>query len=236
MMNPPRHACRGRPMVCPGPCNPLKAHHHHHHHRHHRQKPDVTSVAASEEDVFSLPEEFDPILLLKFLKLDTPGTSATSADDTSISRASSLTRITLIKTSSVPKTSQPDETTDAAILRRILSRGKLEMFGEPSTGTGEPTIAPKTILYPKIVKIPAHQIPRTLNGAECIIAEGLNGPTAIRMSSFFLSLTMLAIYAGIHVLLAVITWRTPAYQFFVSSQICGALAFLMWHITGTILI
>jgi len=232
-------------MVCPGPCNPLKAHHHHHRRRHHRQKPDVTSVATSGEDI-ALPEEFDPILL-KSLKLDTSGTSATSMDDKSISRASSLIGIAVIKISSVPKTS-PNETTDAASLRKILSRGKLEMFEEPSTKTSEspgkiePTIAPKTILHPKetIVRTPVYQTEpitsKTLNDAKCIITERLNRLTAIRASPFFLSLMIFAIYTGIHILLAVITWRTPAYQFFASSQICGALAFLMWQITGTILI
>lgn len=243
-MNPPRHACRGRPMVCPGPCNPLKAHHHHHHHRHHRQKPDVTSVATSGEDAFSMPEEFDPILLLKSLRLDIPDTSVTSTDDKSISKVSSLIRIALIKTSSVPQTSQSDETTDAAVLRKILSQRKLEMSGEPSTRMSKPpgkiesTIAPKAISHPKgtIVKVPAHQIPKTLNDAKCVITAGLNKLTAIRVSPFFLFLMIFAIYAGIHLLLAVITWRTPAYQFFASSQICGALAFLMWRLTGTILI
>lgn len=223
-------------MVCPGPCNPLKAHHHHHHHRHHRRKPDVTSVTTSEEDIF-LSEELNPILLLKSLKLDTPST--TSIGDKSISMTSSLTKITLIETSTVAKTS-PDEASDAPILRKILSRRELKTFGEPSTRAGEIEPTKGTISPPKGAKAPARYrgLPRTLNDARCIIAEGLNGArlTAIKMSSFHLYLAMFAIYAAIHVLLAVITWRTPAYQFFVSSQICGALAFLMWQITGTILI
>jgi len=241
MMNPPRHACRGRPMVCSGPCNPLKAHHHHRRHRHHRQRADETSAATSGEDI-ALPEEFDPILLLKSLK---PDTFAASMNDKSISTVSSFTGITLIKISSVPKAS-PGGTTDDAIPRKIPSREELKRFKEPSTKTSEskmtkpkiePTIAPETMLHPKeaIVRAPTYLTPRT-NEAECIIMERLNRLTAIRASPFFLSLTIFAIYAGIHVLLAIITWRTPAYQFFASSQICGALAFLMWQITGTILI
>lgn len=248
-MDPPRHACRGRPMVCPGPCNPLKAHHHHHHRRHHRHKPDVTGIAMSGRDI-SLPDEFSQISLLRSLRTDTSVTSATSTDNTSISRTSSSTRITLIRIPKSPRSKETDVRTTPAIVQQILSPGRLEMFEEPlkpKTVTRvkkvESPVPTKTMSYPEetAVRTPAYQEPRTpesrsLNYVTCAIMIRLNGLMPKRVSPLFLCLTILLIYAGIHVLLAVIAWRTPAYQFFVSSQICGVLAFLMWRLTGTILI
>ncbi|CAL1687271.1 unnamed protein product [Lasius platythorax] len=245
MTDPPRHTCRGRPMICPGSCNPLRAHHqhhHHHHHRHRRQKYDTTSVTTSRKNISFLPDEFTPTLL-KSLKSDTPVTSAISTDE-SISRTSSFARIALIKVSSAPKTPRPEETDIPAIMRKILSQRKLEMLGEPSTS--EPpflrkidSIVPtRTISQPKetIMRIAAYRAPRTLKDVKCIVTKRLNGLTSKAVSSLFLYLIIFIIYAGFHVLLAVITWRTSAYQFFVSSQICGIIAFLMWRMTGTILI
>jgi len=244
-------------MVCPGPCNPLRAHHHHHHHRrHHRhQKPDVTGVTTSGKDI-PLPDEFSQITLLTSLKTDASVTSITSTD-TSISRTSS-SRIAMIR---IPKTPQSRKTDVPAIIQRILSPGRLEMLGEPSKPRPEKTRSesapakkiespiptemaadPKETVDPKETTDPketaartaAYQEPRN-DETTCAIMTRLNGLTK-RSSLLFLCLTILMIYAGIHILLAVIAWRTPAYQFFVSSQICGVLAFLMWRLTGTILI
>ncbi|TGZ32797.1 Uncharacterized protein DBV15_00895 [Temnothorax longispinosus] len=245
MMDPPRHTCRGRPMVCPGPCNPLKAHHHHHHRRHHRQKPDMTGAAVPEKGI-PLPDEFSQITLLRSLMTDTSVTSATSTDDTSISGTSSSTRITLIR---IPKTPRAKETDVPAIIQQILSPGRLEMLGEPSRPrTEKPSVSAlprkiespiptRTIALPEetAARAPEHRAPRYLNDVKCAIMTRLNGLTK-RASPLFLCLTIVLIYAGIHVLLAVIAWRAPAYQFFVSSQICGVLALLMWRLTGTILI
>lgn len=245
MMDPPRHACRGRPIVCPGPCNPLKAHHHHHHHRHHRQRPDVTGVAAPKD--IPLPDEFSQIALLRSFKTDASVASATSMDDTSISATSSATKIALIR---IQKTPRFKETDIPAIVREILSRGRLEMLGEPSKPRSEKTdeSAPlkkiespiPTGTIPQPTETPARTVAypasRNLKDVTCAFMKRLNGLTPKRASPFFLCLTILVIYAGIHILLAVITWQTPAYQFFVSSQICGVLAFLMWRLTGTILI
>jgi len=235
-------------MVCPGPCNPLRAHHHHHHRRHHRhQKPGVTGVATPGKDI-PLPDEFSQITLLTSLKTDASVTSMTSAD-TSISRTSS-SRIAVIR---IPKTPRSKKTDVPAIIQQILSPGRLEMLGEPSkprtekTSKSAPakkiespiptetTADPKETVDPKetAARTAAYQEPR--NEKTCAIMTRLNGLMK-RASLLFLCLTILIIYAGIHVLLAVIAWRTPAYQFFASSQICGVLAFLMWRLTGTILI
>jgi len=230
-------------MVCPGPCNPLKAHHHHHHRRHHRHKPDVTEIAMTGRDI-SLPDEFSQISLLRSLRTDTSVTSATSTDNTSISRTLSSTRITLI---SIPKSLRSKETDAPAIVQQILSPERLEMLEEPlkpKTETRAKKVeSPGTISCPEktAVETPTYQEPRTpesrsLNNVTCAIMIRLNRLMPKRVSPLFLCLTILLIYAGIHVLLAVIAWRTPAYQFFVSSQICGVLAFLMWRLTGTILI
>lgn len=233
-------------MVCPGPCNPLKAHHHHHHHRHHRQRPDVTKVAAPKD--IPLPDEFSQIALLRSLKTDTSVTSVTSMDETSISATSSSTKIALIK---IQKTPRFKETDVPAIVRQILPRGKLEIHGEP-TSKPRPKKTSKSTLLKKIespiptrtishptetpARTPTYPAPRNLNDVTCAIMKRLNRLTPNKASPLFLCLTILGIYAGIHVLLAVITWQTPAYQFFVSSQICGVLVFLMWRLTGTILI
>lgn len=241
MTDPPRHLCRGRAMICPGSCNPLRAHQYHHHHRHHRrrQKYDVASGTTSRNDI-SLPDELTP-MLLKSLKSDIPVTIST--DDESTSTMSPFARIALIKVSPSPKIPRSEETDISAILRKVLSQRKLEMPGEPSTSEPpllrkiDTTVPTRTISHPKeiIVRIAANLAPRTLD-VKCIITKKLNGLTPKLVSSLFLYLMIFIIYAGIHVLLAVITWRTSAYQFFASSQICGLLAFLMWRITGTILI
>lgn len=245
MTDPPRHACQGRPMVCPGPCNPLKAHHHHHHHhhRHHqRQKPDMTRVAMPEKDI-PLPDEFSQTTLLRSLRTDTV-TSATSMDNISISRTSASSKIALIGWS---RSSRQKETNVSAITQQILLPGKLEMLGEPSKPRTEETCEPAffrkvqppipSIFYPKETAVRilgAYRAPRILNDTYAVMTrlEGLTN----RPSTFFLCLTILLIYAGIHILLAVIARRTPAYQFFVSSQICGVFVFLMWRLTGMILI
>ncbi|XP_070165450.1 uncharacterized protein [Polyergus mexicanus] len=253
MTDPPRHTCRGRSMVCQGPCNPLRApqhhhHHHHHRHRHHRQKNDATSVATSRKNISFLPDEFTP-LLLKSLKSDTPVTSEISRDDESISRTSSFARIALIK---VAKTPRPEETTDIpAILRKVLSQKKLDKLGEASTSESPPlrkidTTVPMRRIVPirtipsppreTVARTAAYRAPRILENAKFIITKKLNRLTSKTMSPFSLFLIIFIIYAGIHVLLAVITWRTSVYQYFASSQICGILVFLMWRITGTILI
>lgn len=263
MTDPPRHTCRGRSMVCQGPCNPLRAHqhHHHHHHRHHRQKNDATSIATSRKDISFLPDEFP--LLLNSLKSDTPVTSEISKDDESISRTSSFTRIAFIK---VSKTPRPEETDVPAILRKVLSQKKLEKLGEASTSKSPPlrkidrvpmrTIVPMKTIVPTKTTVPtktivptislpprettvrteAYRAPTTLKNMKFIITKTLNRLTPKKVSPFFLFLMIFIIYAGIHVLLAVITWRTSVYQYFASSQICGILVFLMWRITGTILI
>lgn len=237
-------------MVCPGPCNPLKAHHHHHHHHHHhrhphRQKPDVTGVARPEKDIL-LPGEISQ-MLLRSLKTDISLTSMTSAEDTSISRTSSSTRITLTR---IPKTPRAKRADVPAIIQQILSPGRLEMLGESSRPRtkkrSEPALLRKiespiptrttASARETAARTLAYRAPRHLNDVTCAIMMRLNGLTLKRASPLFLCLTILVIYAGIHVLLAVIAWRTPAYQFFASSQICGVLAFLMWRLTGTILI
>lgn len=242
MTDPSRHLCRGRPMVCPGSCNPLRAHQYHHHHHHRRrQKYDVASGTTSRNDI-SFPDELTP-MLLKSLKSDVPVTSAISTDDESISKTSSFARIALIKVSPIPKIPRPEETDISAILQKVLSQRKLEKLGEPSTSEPpllrkiDTTVPTRTISHPKeiIVRIATNLAPKTLN-VKCIITKKLNGLIPKVVSSLFLYLMIFIIYAGIHVLLAVITWRTSAYQFFASSQICGLLAFLMWRITGTILI
>ncbi|EFN61210.1 hypothetical protein EAG_12769 [Camponotus floridanus] len=241
MTDSSRHTCRGRPMVCPGSCNPLRAHqcHHHHHHRR-RQKYDVATGTSRN---IPLSDEFTP-MLLKSLKPDIPDTSAISTKDESISKmSSSFARIALIKVAPSPRAPRPEESDISAILREILTQKKLEKLGEPSTSEPpllrkiDTTIPTRAISYPKgtIVRIAANLAPRTLD-MKCIIAKKLNGLTPKVASSLLLYLMIFIIYAGIHVLLAVITWRTSAYQFFASSQICGLLAFLMWRITGTILI
>lgn len=243
-------------MVCQGPCNPLRAHqhhHHHHHHRHHRQRNDATSVATSRKNISFLPDEFTP-LLLKSLKSDTPVTSEISRDDESISRTSSFARIALIK---VAKTPRPEETDIPAILRKVSSQKKLEKLGEASTSKSPPlrkidTIIPMRTTVPirtivptrkipsppreTVVRTVAYRAPRTLEKVKFIITKKLNRLSPKAMSPFFLFLMIFIIYAGIHVLLALITWRTSVYQYFASSQICGILVFLMWRITGTILI
>lgn len=247
-MDPPRHACRGRPIVCPGPCNPLKAHHHHHHrHHHHRQKSDTTRVAVPERDV-PLPDEFSQITELRSLETDTSVATATLADDASISRISSSTKIILIK---IPKISHKG-TDVPATLRQILSPERLAgTLGEPSKPRAEksesaallrkiePPIPTRTMSHSKetAASTPAapYRAPRNLNDVRAIMTK-LNGLAPKGTLTLFLCLTILLIYAGIHVLLAVIAWQTPAYQYFVSSQICGVLAFLMWRLTGTILI
>lgn len=242
MTDPSRHTCRGRPMVCPGPCNPLRTHQYHHHHHHRRrQKYDVASATTSRN--IPLPDEFTP-MLLKSLKPDIPDTSAISTENESISKtSSSFARIALIKVSPSPRAPRLEESDISAILREILTQKKLEKLGEPSTSEPpllrkiDTTVPTRTISHPKetIVRIAANLASRTLD-VKCIIAKKLNGLTPKVASSLLLYLMIFIIYAGIHVLLAVITWRTSAYQFFASSQICGLLAFLMWRITGTILI
>lgn len=242
MMDPPRHACRGRPMVCPGPCNPLKAHHHHHHRHHHRQKPDITGVAVPGKDI-PLPDEFSQITQLN-LKTDT--SVVTLADD-SISRASS-SKIALIK---ILKTSRREETDVHTTLQQIVSERSSELLCESSrprtektSGSPallrkfEPPIPTRTIFQPRETAARAPTAYRASRNSNIVFAimTRLNGLTPKGAATLFLGLTILLIYAGIHALLAVIAWRTPAYQFFVSSQICGVLAFLMWRLTGTILI
>ncbi|KYN02434.1 PREDICTED: uncharacterized protein LOC108774274 [Cyphomyrmex costatus] len=249
MMDPPRHACRGRPMVCPGPCNPLKAHHHHHHrHHHHRQKLDMTKIVTPGKDIL-LPDEFSQITLLKSLKTEDSVTSVTSKDDLSISTTSSSTKIAVIR---IPKTSQSRKThIPAGYISQILSPDKLEMLGQPSKPRTEkmseliplrkiesPIPEARTTIQPKetAARTTPYQAPRNyLNNVICPIMMRLYRLTLKIMSPLCLCLTILMIYVGIHVLLAVIA-RTSAYQFFMSSQICGVLAFLMWQLTGTILI
>ncbi|KYQ48003.1 hypothetical protein ALC60_12963 [Trachymyrmex zeteki] len=247
MMDPPRHACRGRPMVCPGPCNPLKTHHHHHHRRrHHRQKPDMTGIVTPGKDVL-LPDEFSQITLLRSLKTDASVTSVTSKDAMSVSTTSSSTKFAVIR---IPRAYQSKKTDVPAIIQQILSPDRLEMLGEPSKLRTEKTselvplrkiespIPAKTTTYPKetAARITPYQTPRNcLNKVICAIMMKLNKLTLKITSPLLLCLTILIIYVGIHVLLAVIA-RTSAYQFFMSSQICGVFVFFMWRLTGTILI
>ncbi|XP_011688935.1 PREDICTED: uncharacterized protein LOC105450683 [Wasmannia auropunctata] len=255
MMDPPRHTCRGRPIVCPGPCNPLKAHHHHHHGRHHhREKADVTEIVAPGRDIHLL-DEYSQITLLRSLRTEASVTSVTAEDATSISRTTSSARIALIR---IPKTPPPrDKKADvAAIIQQILPPEKLhevlKKTGEPSTSKPRTERAKKEKLaFPG--KIESARIPTVGPGktpaaaASSAPPRDSNDVTACafmtrlqygltRASPVLLCLTILMIYAGIHVLLAVIAWQTPAHQFFVSSQICGLFAFLMWQLTGTILI
>lgn len=244
-------------MVCQGPCNPLKAHqhHHHHHHRYHRQKNDAASIT-SRKDISFHPDEFP--LLLNSLKSDIPVMSEISKDDETISRTSSFTRIAFIKVSKTPRPEEID--IPATILRKVLSQKKLEKLGEASTSKSPPlrkidrppmrtivptkttvptkTIIPTISLPPRetTVRTEAYRAPRILENAKFIMTNRLNRLIPKKVPSFFLLLIIFIIYAGIHVLLAIITWQTSIYQYFVSSQICGILVFLMWRITGTILI
>lgn len=234
-------------MVCPGPCNPLKAHHHHRHQRrhHHHQRHDITGVATSGKDTLLPDDEFSQ-MTLESLKADTSVTFVTSTEDTSISRTLSSTRIALIR---IPKTPRAKRTDVPAIIRQILPPRKLEMFEEPSRPRAEKTrelpisrknespIPPIPSARETAASTPAYQARRHLNDVTGAIMTRLNWLTPkTPKSPLFLCLTILVIYAGIHVLFAVIAWRTPAYQFFASSQICGVLVFLMWRLTGTILI
>lgn len=245
-MDPPRHACRGRPMVCPGPCNPLKAHHHHHHHhhrRHHRQKSDMTEIGMPEPNISS-PDEFSQIML-RSLKAESFVTSATSTGNTSISKTSSSTRITLIKIPKIPRPKDTDVPADV-IIQQILSPKKLREPPKPITEKTGASKVLRKVKQPKTTNTTSRpeetavttpdQAPRSLNNVTCAIMTRLKKLTSKKAPPVFLCLTILLIYAGILVLLAVIAGRTPAYQFFVSSQICGVLAFLMWRLTGTILI
>ncbi|KYM80000.1 hypothetical protein ALC53_09526 [Atta colombica] len=239
MTDPPRHACRGRPMVCPGPCNPLKAHHHHHHCRHHRQKPDMKEITPG-KDVL-LPDEFSQVTLLSSLKTDVSVTSVPSKGAMSISATSSSTKIAVIR---IPKT-QP-KTDVPAIIQQILSPDRLQMLGEPSKPRIEKMseltplrkiempIATRMIIYPKetAARVTPYQTPR--NKVIRALMMKLNR-LPLKITPLLLCLTILIIYVGIHVLLAIMV-RTSAYQFFMSSQICGVFAFLMWRLTGTILI
>ncbi|KYN33760.1 hypothetical protein ALC56_12018 [Trachymyrmex septentrionalis] len=251
MINPPRNGCQGRPMVCPGQCNPLKAHHHHHHHhhrRHHRQKPDMTEIVTPEKEVL-LPDEFSQLTLLRSSKRDASVTSMTSKDAISISTTSSSTKIAVIR---IPKISQFKKADVPAIIQQILSPSRLERLEEPPKLTTEKKseLAPlrkigsnrqspiATITYPKetAARATLHQTPRNcLNKVICAIMLRLNRMTLKITSPLLLGLIILTIYVGIHILLAIIA-RTSAYQFFMSSQICGIFAFLMWRLTGTILI
>ncbi|EZA58979.1 hypothetical protein X777_16938 [Ooceraea biroi] len=124
----------------------------------------------------------------------------------------------------------------------------MKTAGEPSRvvrkGELPPLLAKKTVSTTRLssrpkettVRIPPYCAPEILNNAKHAIMRRLNGLTPKRASPLFQYLLILSIYVGIHVLLAVIAWRTPAYQLFASSQICGFFAFLMWRISGTILI
>jgi len=234
MTDPPRHACRGRPMVCPGPCNPLKAHQHHHC-RHHRQKADIKEITPG-KDVL-LPDEFSQVTLLSSLKTDVSVTSVPSKDAMSISAISSSTKIAMIR---IPKT-QP-KTDVPVIIQQILSPDRL--LGEPSKPRIEKTselaplrkietpIATRMIIYPKetAARETPYQTPRNK-----VIRALMMKVNRLKITPLLLCLIILIIYVGIHVLLAIMV-RTSAYQFFMSSQICGVFAFIMWRLTGTILI
>lgn len=238
-MNQPRHTYRGRPSACPGPCNPLNAHHHHHHHRHHRQK-HITEAATSQKE---MSEELDRMLLLKYFDSDISVTSDTPTTNVkSIATTSSSAEIALIKVSSVPKIYRPKET--AAVPPMILPKRLKTPCGEQSMSSKrqiELISAPKpiSVLKKSIVRTLVFRAgPGILDGARSAITSGLNGLNGLtpkRVPSLRSYLTIVMIYAVIHVLLAVLTWRTSTYQFFLSSQICGIIAILMRKITGTIL-
>ncbi|XP_020284581.1 uncharacterized protein LOC109855128 [Pseudomyrmex gracilis] len=240
-MNQPRHTYRGRPSACPGPCNPLNAHHHHHHHRHHRQK-HITEAATSQKET-TISEELDRMLLLKYFDLDVSVTSDTPTTGVkSIATTSSFTEIAAIKVSSVSKIGRPRET--AAVPPTMLPKQLNMLCGEQSTSSKRQI---ELISAPKPISILKRSIVRTLifrtgpgilDGARSAITSGLNGLngfTPKRIPSLRSYLIIVMIYAVMHVLLVILTWRTSTYQFFLSSQICGIIAILMRRITGTIL-
>jgi len=83
-MDPPRHLCRGRPMVCTGPCNPLRAHHHHHHHhhhhRHHRQKAYMSDKVSARENM-PLSDESVPVSTARGKTSDNPSEKSDNSSE-----------------------------------------------------------------------------------------------------------------------------------------------------------
>lgn len=206
-------------MVCPGPCNPRQKsrNHHHHHHRHrhrHEEYYDTNeSVGLAEEDA-CLPQDFVSATLLKPLELDAPSVSINGASISELSYAGKIPR-------------PSSGTVGGASSRKILLQ-----FRETSTAGVVRGESPP----PATEETEATVAAATLNDAKLAIARGLNGLVPRRLSNIAPCLTIFALYVGIHALLAAIAWQTPASHFYVSSQICGILALLMWRTTGTILI
>lgn len=237
MINQPRHPCNGRPAVCTGACNPrMKSHHHHHHHhRHHsHQKPYMTSDTMPKN--VSMSPEFDATEMLATLKLDIPSIFDALLDDKSISKMpGTSTESEMIKVSSALKIPQRSRT-NIAILRLTPSRDKVEMSTEGSNVNSP--LPPENVSTgtPETTERLIREAPRILNNIKNIVTKRMNVLKQKRMPPIFIYLMILIFYAGIQLSVAAIAWQTLTYQIFVSSQICGILAFLMWKITGTILI
>lgn len=259
MMNP-RHTCRTQLTACPGPCNPrLKTHychhHQHHHHRHREKFYDTSSDAMSAKKKFS-PTQLISTPLLKSPKQDSRSLRPdialdTSKDGESVSETSSFPKIALVKVTSVPRIFQPEVIHLSQGMLKIVdssARMKVARTERESSVAGkiESTfLAAGNVSYREEIdqqfrsttELLVGRISKALCDAKNTIARELMKRLKPRRTSLLVSyLTIVTIYAGIHILLAVLAWQTPAHHFFVSSQICGILTLLMWRITGTILI
>lgn len=241
MMNP-RHTCRMQLAVCPGPCNPrlrtqhCHRQHHHHHHHHHRRR----------EKFYDANSDATPAQLKQDLRSFKPDVAlGTSKGGESLSKTSSFSRIALVKVTSVPRILQPEvvhwsQTTlklveSSTMFTRIERQSSVTRNIESAFLMAENLSQRQEIFT--IARFQVKRVSKALSDAKNAIARKLPNGLKRRGTSILVSyLMIMTIYVGIHILLAVLTWQTPAHHFFVSSQICGILALLMWRITGTILI
>lgn len=254
----PRHICRAQLSACPGPCNPrLKTHYRHrnHHHRHREKFYDTSSEVTPAEEKFLQPKQLSSTLLQTFPKHDAQSFKSdvvapgTSRDSESISKTPSFARIALIKDTSVPRIPQadvdlkfPSQGTFKIVESSVRTKvGKIELGTLVAGKIVSTSLATGTISYrqesPSISRSPIGRVLKALGDVKNAIArKSMKGSKPQRASILVPCLTIVTIYAGMHVLLAALAWQTPAHHFFVSSQICGILVLLMWRITGTILI
>lgn len=212
-----------------------------------------------------MPEEFLPISLLKSLKPDgTPSPSFTSTDVPSTSTGKiALIKITPVDTPVEPPEMDFPAFLREVLPPGQLELVAETIIEPPALfppsmlpPTGPPTLLPPPplLLAPSMLPsgiVPEMAIPSMkpelplptvtmVYPAPEVAPPPAEETVAARLSKkpqpLIMILIILLIYVGVHILLAVFVWRSPAYQFFVTSQFCGFLVFLVWRITGRILI
>jgi hypothetical protein len=196
----------------------------------------------------SLSDEFIPISPPKSESV-VEDQDSYSTDDKSAFATLSSSRITLIKVSSISR-SRPEkaDASTAFMEEEILSRKELKLLAMETdvSPREEETDLPKifsqrivattttsvTQMKKTIVRSLRQPEPKTF---KCR-ATKMCAIMPKKVTSLILYLLILILYAGIHILMATTARNTSLHQFFLYSQLCGFFVFLIWEITGKILI